>query len=357
VPGIRHKVRNAPTRHAPVTGSASPAAPPGRSCPLPYRYSPRDLARAPDLRAETLYIAGGLYGNRTALDALRELAARESAPVTLVFNGDFNWFDIDPEGFAAVNGEVLEHVALRGNVETEIAGDDPAAGCGCAYPEFVDDADVERSNRIIETLRATARGFPGLQSRLAALPMHLVAEIGSLRAAIVHGDAGSLAGWGFSQEALSTQDARTRLTDAFDQADVRIFASSHTCLPVAAECLSRQGHCVLINNGAAGMPNFSGTAYGVITRIATTPYTVAHPLYGTRIGPVHLDALALHYDGNRWNSEFLANWPPGTPAHASYFRRITNGPRYSLEQAVRWLQVGTRRAQREAPRGKEGVKS
>jgi len=87
--------------------------PPGRSCPLHYRYAPSDFARTPGLVADTLYVVGGLYGNRAALDALLALAAEEGGPATLVFNGDFNWFNIDAEGFAAVNREVLRHVALR----------------------------------------------------------------------------------------------------------------------------------------------------------------------------------------------------------------------------------------------------
>ena len=68
---------------------------------------------------------------------------------TLVFNGDFNWFDVDPDGFARLNARVLAHAALRGNVETELATDDERAGCGCAYPQWVGDAEVARSNEIV----------------------------------------------------------------------------------------------------------------------------------------------------------------------------------------------------------------
>jgi len=61
--------------------------------------------------------------------------------------------------------------------------------------------------------------------------MHRVAEIRGVRVAVVHGDAGSLAGWGFSQEALSTPDGRAAAERGFSEANVAIFASSHTCLP------------------------------------------------------------------------------------------------------------------------------
>ncbi len=94
------------------------------------------FARAPDFAAETLYVVGGLYGNLAALTAIEKLAAKERAPVTQVFNGDFHWFDADPDWFAAIEHGVAPHRALRGNVETEIArAADIGAGCGCAYPE------------------------------------------------------------------------------------------------------------------------------------------------------------------------------------------------------------------------------
>ena len=124
-----------------------PETRPGRACPVSYRYSPRVFDREPDLAADTLYIVGGLYGNLAALDALRELAAREDEPPGIVFNGDFHWFDVAPPEFARVTREVFEHHALRGNVETEIAAEDTGAGCGCAYPLDVSDAEVSRSDR------------------------------------------------------------------------------------------------------------------------------------------------------------------------------------------------------------------
>src|SRR5689334_5059916 len=102
---------------------------PGRTCPRRYRYSPAAFARPAELRGRALLVIGGLYGNPFALEAAIALARRENAE--LVFNGDFNWFDAETEAFRAINEAVLEHVALRGNVETEIAGDDPEAGCGC----------------------------------------------------------------------------------------------------------------------------------------------------------------------------------------------------------------------------------
>jgi len=206
---------------------------PGRSCPLHYRYAPSDLARAADFHAATLYVIGGLYGNRAALETILELAAREPAPVTLAFNGDFNWFNKDDAAFLAINQEVLRHHALRGNVETELASDDESAGCGCAYPDNVGAAEVERSNQIILTLRDTARRHETIRRQLAALPMHLVAEVGGVRVALVHGDLESLAGWSLAQEQLIADDAKTIVLNQILKSNCGIVACSHTCLPVA----------------------------------------------------------------------------------------------------------------------------
>jgi hypothetical protein len=298
---------------------------PGRNCPLAYRYSPEVFRRAPELEAGTLYVIGGLYGNPFALEAILELAAQESPAPTLVFNGDFNWFDVDPGGFAALNARVLGHVALRGNVETELANDADEAGCGCAYPEYVGDADVARSNAILGRLRETARGFPALRERLGRLPMHAVASVGGVRIAIVHGDAWSLAGWRFAQERL----AEEAIERAFDAADVGVFASSHTCLPVTY----RSAAGVIANNGAAGMPNFRGERFGLITRIATAAR--ADALYGEQLGPVVVETLAVRYDHERWLAQFDRLWPAGSPAAVSYRKRITDGPGYDRDRAVR----------------------
>jgi hypothetical protein len=302
---------------------------PGRSCPRHYRYSPAVFARAADLEAQSLYIVGGLYGNPFALEAVLAMARRESA--TLVFNGDFNWFNVDPAEFESVNETVLQHAALRGNVETEIAGEDEGAGCGCAYPEWVGDAEVERSNEILGRLRETASAYPEMRARFAVLPMHLVAEIGGLRVGIVHGDAESLAGWGFSQEALREGPGRARALLA--GAGVDVFACTHTCLPVMQEFSALRGAALIVNNGAAGMPNFRDTRFGLATRIASAPSTQA--LYGTRLGKWVVEAVPVRYDYEAWIARFDRLWPAGSPASLSYRRRIASGPDYEMEQAVR----------------------
>jgi hypothetical protein len=306
------------------------SAAPGRGCPLSYRYGAAALLKQSSFDVETLWVAGGLYGNRFALERLIALYEREPGRKALVFNGDFHWFDIEKSQFKAIDDAVCGHFATRGNVETELARPADGAGCGCAYPEWVDDATVRRSNRIIERLRTTARAYPQSLERLAALPMHLVAVVGGERVAVVHGDADSLAGWGFSQEALATDAGRAAGAAAFESAQARIFASSHSCLPVL-QCFA--GGRVIANNGAAGMPNFRGASFGLATRISVAPSRAA--LYGVAAGNLYIEAMPLEYDPAAWARCFVAQWPEGSDAHRSYYERIANGPRYGMRQAVR----------------------
>jgi hypothetical protein len=294
---------------------------PGRSCPLSYRYSPRVFDRAPDIAAETLYVVGGLYGNVEALAAVQELAAREDGPVTIVFNGDFHWFDVADDDFAQVEAGVGSALALRGNVETEIAGEEGGAGCGCAYPVDVSDAVVSRSNTILERLRATARRQPAARERLAGLPMHRVARVGEARVGIVHGDATSLAGWGFDRDRLADPAHRRWVESMFSEAKVDLFASTHTCMPALA---SFDGG-VVANNGASGMPNFAGARAGLLTRIGQRPIRHETPVGRRETAGAFVELVAIAYDHDRWMRRFLASWPEGSPAHASYFGRIRGG--------------------------------
>ena len=318
------------------------AAAPGRTCPVGYYYGARALGSAQEtLRADTLYVAGGLYGNPFALDALSDLVAREPG-ARLVFNGDFNWFNLSSNEYRQVNERVLSHAATRGNVETELALPREGAGCGCGYPGWVGDAEVERSNRIMERLRSTAMQQPQLTARLRELPKFMVARVGSIRVGIVHGDADSLAGWGFSQEVLATPEGMAAARAGFDAAGVNVIASSHSCLPVLQPIDAALGASALINNGAAGMPNFRGAQYGLVTRISVraperTAGTAA--LYGTRVGGIHVHALAVEYDTAAWKNRFLEQWPEGSDAHLSYYGRICEGPRYVQSQAVRARQL------------------
>jgi hypothetical protein len=324
--------------------------PRGRSCPLAYRYRPEALAQPTELEADTLYVVGGLYGNPTALAAVLERAHQEpGGPATIMFNGDFHWLDVDPDDFRTISETVLVHHAIKGNVEAELASEDETAGCGCAYPDYVGDDVVDRSNQIITRLRATAGQFPELVGRLGELPGHLTASVGGQRVGIVHGDPESLAGWRLALEAMEPGDPDVRrrvgwrgrptttadLLDWLGRARVSVFASTHTGLPFAQVVTEGRHHRLVINNGSAGLACFADTTYGVITRLSSSQQVPADSLYGTRVGSLRCDALPVRFDLARWTARFLAQWPPGSPGHRAYFGRITTGTHLRLKQATR----------------------
>lgn len=327
---------------------------PGRSCPLSYSYGARALNQAPSFRAETLYVAGGLYGNRFALSTILDMAQKEERKgprVTLCFNGDFNWFNASDPDFRQINTTVLEHLVVKGNVEAELAEPSPEGGCGCNYPDYIDDGVVASSNAIFEKLQRTAARNPDIVSRLKPLPMFLTAAVGDRRVGIVHGDPESLAGWSLAVEAMPDPDTplstafaspeetrrttRQTIEDYFRQANVSVFASSHTCLPYAQDFTIDGSPRVVINNGSAGMPNFRGTRFGLIARISVDPRVPRDSLFGIQTGPLRCDAVAVQYRHDLWLQHFLRLWPEGTPAHVCYYARMAVGPAFDLSRAAR----------------------
>ena len=305
----------------------------GRTCPLDYRYPPTVFSGEPGIHAHTIYVIGGLYGNLAALDAVLALAGKEQHPPTLIFNGDFNWFNVNADHFQAINHAVLKHTALRGNVETELASMDDT-GCGCAYPDDVDDDVVERSNAIMQKLRHTALKYPQLSMQLSALPMTLITAVGGARIGVVHGDAESLAGWRFGHNALDDEANQAWLTEICVSNNLAGMASSHTCLPALRRFDHQGQQCFIANNGAAGMPNFSGTEYGLLTRISIHAAAEGVSQYGHTMNGIYIDAVPVHYDALAFKKQFLADWPAHSAAYLSYFSRIENGPNYAPANAL-----------------------
>ena len=181
-------------------------------------------------------------------------------------------------------------------------------------------------------LKATAARFPAILDSLAALPMYARYQVGDCRVGIVHGDADSLAGWQFDASEMDRTENQSWLAKTFDQAQVDVFASTHTCEPALRRIDGKQEGAAVVNNGAAGMPNFRGDLQGLITRVATTP-SPHRPCYGTRIRGAYVDALSVGYDQSAWQTAFLRNWPEGSDAYQSYFDRISNGTAVELTDA------------------------
>ena len=232
--------------------------------PLPLRAA-RVRPRARRSRPRRSTSSAAFYGNvaRARRDC-RAGRARSRRRPTLVFNGDFHWFDVDAGGFARDQSQACSrHAALRGNVETELAGEDIAArAAAAAIPAVVGDAEVARSNEILERLRETARGH----ARACATRLGGAADASASRAwaarAIAHRARrrDSLAGWGFAQEpwpsprnAALSKLVRRGAASTCSRAATPACRSQRSTLP-------RRTPADRANNGAAGMPNFADSA-------------------------------------------------------------------------------------------------
>lgn len=321
----------------------------GRSCPLSYRYRPEELAGPSCCAVTTLYVVGCLYGNTAALHAVLDRAAREDPAPVLVFNGDFHYLDATPAAFRTVAQTVASHTATLGNIEAELADPHDEAGCGCGYPDYIDDATVARSNQVLTALRDTARHFPELLAPLATLPRFLTVDVGGHRIGVIHGDPENLAGWRLALEAVEPTDPQVRAhtgwhgdptTEAtvanwFDRAQVQVLACTHTGLPYAQDYTLHSQRHLVINNGAAGLPSFRNRGPGVLTRLSTQPGIPPDSLYGLDLDGLRCDALPVTYDHDTWIAQFLTAWPPGSAGHTSYYQRLTTGTDLQLTQAAR----------------------
>ncbi len=282
-------------------------------------------------------MVGGLYGNALALREVMRVFDQELGRKAMVFNGDFHWFDIDPDTFADIDSKVLSYHAIRGNVETELADRTVSEnmGCGCAYPSWVDDAVVDRSNQILGRLkRDLTHAF---QTQLEALPMWRRADVAGFKVAVVHGDATSLAGWGFAQEQLLEKSHHQQVLQWFEAAQVDAFVSTHTCLPVFQAFANPSGPNSrwVLNNGAAGMPNFKGNPAGHYTCISHRAMNGGASNLGIHTGSVFVDLVAIETDPMAMQAQFLRHWPEGSNAYRSYYGRLCDGPAHAEHQVIR----------------------
>ena len=218
------------------------------ACPIAYHYRPEDLAGPPAFTCTTLYVAGGLYGNPYALDAIQARASAEPSPPEIVFNGDFHYLDTDPAVFRAIDDRVRACHATLGNIEYALTTADDTLGCGCDYPGYVPDAIVADSNAVVAQLRA-ATAAPEDYPWLAGLPRYLTVAVGEHRVGIVHGDPENLAGWRLALETVEPQQPHIRdrtgfagtpttarqVLDWFRRADIETLCCTHTGLPYAQD--------------------------------------------------------------------------------------------------------------------------
>ncbi len=56
--------------------------------------------------------------------------------------------------------------------------------------------------------------------------------------------------------------------------------------------------------------------------------------YACRRRAAGVDTLPIHYDRKAWQESLLINWPEGSAAWQSCFRRITDGPDYAMDSTA-----------------------
>lgn len=325
----------------------------GRACPIDYRIAEDAFAGAPQHVCDVLYVVGGLYGNPFALDAVEKLveedkralaqgaaasgaaeAAVEAAGasdaadaserdprVLVVLNGDVHWFDKTAENFANIERRIGRYLPLVGNVEAELRRQvDVGVGCGCAYPECTSDESVSRSNRIHKMLSIAVDQHPELKESLAGRPAIATVDVAGAKVGITHGDEKLIGGWDCSRESLQDIMRQDELDQFMEKNDIDVFATTHTCAPVAL----RLARGAVINNGAAGLPNFAGQRFGLCIRIARTPH--ADALFGCELDGLFVQAVPVRYDHDAYLTWFDGLWDELSPAAISYRDRIVNGP-------------------------------
>lgn len=297
----------------------------GRACPVDYRIPSDAFSKDAEIECDVLYVVGGLYGNPFAAEAVDALVAAElnvdPSAVKVVLNGDIHWFDKTAENFADIERRIANHIPLVGNVEAELRRqEDVGVGCGCAYPECTSDDSVARSNRIHKMLSFALDGNPQLKKNLMGRPSTLVAKVAGRRVGITHGDEKLLGGWDNSRESLQDILRQDEVDRFMVESDLDVFTTTHTCAPAAI----RLARGVVVNNGAAGLPNFKGEDFGLCIRIAETP--LQDSLFECELDGLYVQAIPVRYDNAAYIQWFDDLWAPTSAAAISYRSRIVNGP-------------------------------
>lgn len=297
----------------------------GRNCSLEYILKKDWTKKIKKLKAEVVYIVGGLYGNRYALEIINKMARDENAKI--VFNGDMHWFDIEKEDFLKVEELSKGSIKLLGNVEFELLNNTSSLGCGCNYPQDVSDGVVERSNIIHNMMKENIKGDDILND-IKERSKTLVLDFLGKKIAITHGDEKSMSGWECSIDNLKLESRKKELDSWFGENNIDILATTHTCLPVVYD----NGRSIVINNGAAGMANIKGQTFGLFTRIAKSSHKKA--IYSEYRNGLYVELVKVDFDIEKFKLWFGKIWSDDSPASISYKNRIINGTSLAIEDII-----------------------
>ena len=241
----------------------------------------------------------------------------------LIFNGDFHWLNKKKEEFIAVQEFINKHIAIKGNIEDSLSNPKNFNNCNCDYPDYFPPEETIYSNEIFSQLKKTYLLCDEYKNDLNKLDTHFYISIkNGPNVFVTHGDLLSLNGWSFSSQSIR-EVKKEDFLNFFNLVNADVIVSSHTCLPVFCNAIHRNGEeKLLLNNGAAGMPNFRNKEFGIIIRISSTEFPDEKVLYRKRIKNYFFEAIKLEYANENFVKDFLSNWPFKSPGYKAYFDRI-----------------------------------
>lgn len=299
----------------------------GRNCSLAYNL-PLDWTKNKRIiNEETIYVVGGLYGNKFALEKILQLADEERSKPKIIFNGDMHWFDVNTLDFLEIENSTADFEKLLGNVEFELFNDDDILGCGCNYPENVSDEVVERSNEIHKILKNNVRTEKILDD-IKKREKTLVLNYYGKKIAITHGDEHSLSGWGCGREQLLDNSRIKYLEEWLITNKVNALITTHTCLPVVKKFLNS----FLLNNGASGMANIKNETFGIFVRISKNRHKDA--LISIKDDDIYYELVKIDFDIEKFLKWFDIVWPINSPANLSYRERILKGTSLKIKDIM-----------------------
>ena len=314
----------------------------GRICPLDYRYSPAVFDRAPEIvRRHALRGRRALRQPRGARapssDGRAPSPAAARSCSTATSTGSTRAPAGLPQSIARRRSRIARCAATS---RPRSRAEDSGAGCGCAYPVDVSDAVVSRSNEILErAARRPRRRFPTLRERLAALPMHLVAQVGERASASCTATRRRSRAGGFAQRPTRRPSAPPLARVGVRRAARSMSSRAPTpASPALRDFALPAGRRPSSTTAPPACRISPARASALVTRIATTPLAARAPLRPEpRRRPVE-----------RWRSTTTTRvpaalpdaWPAGSPARTTPTSAASpDGPDYLLT----WREADARR--------------
>lgn len=299
----------------------------GRNCSIDYILNKNWASNINEHNNSTIYIVGGLYGNFEALKTIKDFASNEDEYPLIIFNGDIHWFDIYEDDFLKVENLIKNDIKLLGNVEYELINPNNNLGCGCNYPEDVDDEVVERSNDIHSTMKDNLKNSSILNDIRTREKTYVLEYLGK-KIAITHGDEKSLSGWDCSIDSLKDKNREQNLNLWLEENKVDFLVTTHTCLPVVKKLNKKY----VLNNGSSGMANIKGTTYGIFIRISNKPCSQA--IISIKEDNIYLELVKVDFNVESFINWFDNIWNSKSPASISYRNRILNGTNLEKEEII-----------------------